>query len=155
MKFATLALAAMAGSATLVSSQPAEAGNPFVAGLAGGVVGSLIGAALLPPPYPVSPYPVYVGPVAYPPYQPPAYAPPPPVVTSPIPVVVGVEPYGRPHDNYNRPKVVTYDDTVQVAGAEPWSPAWYDYCRSTFRSFDPNKGTYLGFDGKHHFCVVK
>ncbi|MCP4182806.1 MAG: BA14K family protein [Hyphomicrobiales bacterium] len=39
--------------------------------------------------------------------------------------------------------------------AKPWTPAWYSYCRSKFRSFNAKSGTFLGFDGKRHFCVPK
>lgn len=37
-------------------------------------------------------------------------------------------------------------------GPEPWSPDWYNYCYSRYRSFNPNTGTYLGYDGYEHFC---
>lgn len=39
--------------------------------------------------------------------------------------------------------------------AEPWSAEWYRYCAQRFRSFDSQTGTYLGYDGKRHFCVAK
>lgn len=40
-----------------------------------------------------------------------------------------------------------------VAGRpEPWSAAWYSYCESRYRSFDPRSGTFLGYDGQRHFC---
>lgn len=39
--------------------------------------------------------------------------------------------------------------------AEPWTQAWYSYCTQRFRSFDAKSGTYLGYDGKRHFCVAK
>lgn len=35
---------------------------------------------------------------------------------------------------------------------DPWSPGWYQYCRSRFRSFNPQTGTYRGYDGRDHFC---
>lgn len=35
---------------------------------------------------------------------------------------------------------------------EPWSPAWYSYCSAKYRSFDPASGTFLGYDGRRHFC---
>ena len=52
----------------------------------------------------------------------------------------------------NGPNVITYEDTVTL---EPWTPGWYDYCSSKYRSFNPKRGTFLGYDGKHHFCVAK
>lgn len=35
---------------------------------------------------------------------------------------------------------------------EPWSHDWYRYCSAKYRSFDPGSGTYLGYDGRRHFC---
>lgn len=29
---------------------------------------------------------------------------------------------------------------------------WLDYCFSRYRSFDPRSGTYLGYDGRRHYC---
>ncbi len=29
---------------------------------------------------------------------------------------------------------------------------WYAYCASKYRSFDPASGTYLGYDGRRHYC---
>jgi len=34
----------------------------------------------------------------------------------------------------------------------PWSREWFRYCFETYRSFDPKKGTYRGYDGRTHFC---
>jgi len=34
----------------------------------------------------------------------------------------------------------------------PWTPAWYSYCASKYRSFNPNTGYFLGYDGRYHFC---
>lgn len=53
-----------------------------------------------------------------------------------------------------RPKVVRYNDSPAY-NTEPWSSGWRSYCRNKFRSFDGKSGTYLGYDGKRHFCVVK
>lgn len=38
-----------------------------------------------------------------------------------------------------------------VYGA-PYPPGWEAYCFSRYRSFDPYSGTYLGFDGRRHYC---
>ena len=38
---------------------------------------------------------------------------------------------------------------------QPWSPGWYRWCAERYRSFNPKTGTYRGFDGYDHFCVVK
>ena len=45
------------------------------------------------------------------------------------------------------PEVITYD-----AGLEPWSRDWYRYCSDRYRSFNPETGTYRGYDGRNHFC---
>ena len=37
-------------------------------------------------------------------------------------------------------------------GPQPWSPDWYSYCYSRYRSFNPNTGTFVGYDGYEHFC---
>ena len=37
-------------------------------------------------------------------------------------------------------------------GPAPWTPDWYTYCYSRYRSFDPNSGTFIGYDGYEHFC---
>jgi hypothetical protein len=29
---------------------------------------------------------------------------------------------------------------------------WLAYCSARFRSFDPRSGTYLGYDGRRHYC---
>ncbi len=67
------------------------------------------------------------------------------------------EPYveRRPlHDTYREPKVIRYEDTFD-ASYEPWSAEWARWCDSKYRSFNINTGTYRGYDGKDHFCVVK
>jgi hypothetical protein len=35
---------------------------------------------------------------------------------------------------------------------DPDYEAWLDYCFSRYRSFDPRSGTYLGYDGRRHYC---
>lgn len=37
-------------------------------------------------------------------------------------------------------------------GYQPWSPAWYDYCASKYRSFNPATGTYTTYRGEQRFC---
>jgi BA14K-like protein. len=37
---------------------------------------------------------------------------------------------------------------------EPWTPGWYRYCESRYRSFDPRSGTFMGYDGVRHFCTA-
>ena len=35
---------------------------------------------------------------------------------------------------------------------EPWTPDWYAYCGSRYRSFDARSGTYIGRDGYRRMC---
>ena len=30
--------------------------------------------------------------------------------------------------------------------------SWVNYCFSRYRSFDPRTGTYVGYDGRRHYC---
>jgi hypothetical protein len=136
-------------------------GGAFVAGLAGG----LLGAALFAPPVyaaPVYGAPVYVEPAPVYVQPAPVYVEPAPVYVQPAPVYVDPYPTGavnapvrRPYSDYvaPAPRVITYDQAV--GGYEPWSQAWLDYCSAKFRSFDRRTGTYLGYDGKRHFCAVR
>lgn len=39
-----------------------------------------------------------------------------------------------------------------VYSYRPGSSAWISYCSSKYRSFDPRSGTYLGYDGRRHYC---
>lgn len=39
-----------------------------------------------------------------------------------------------------------------VARPEPWTAAWASYCEARYRSFDLRSGTFMGYDGKRHFC---
>ncbi|MBS3650896.1 BA14K family protein [Pseudaminobacter sp. 19-2017] len=44
---------------------------------------------------------------------------------------------------------------VYAEGAlEPWTPSWYEYCESRYRSFNPRTGTFVGYDGERRFCVA-
>ena len=67
------------------------------------------------------------------------------------PEPVYANPYRQP-----RPRPVReYPETVYLDGAfEPWSSEWYDYCSDRYRSFDPQSGTFMGYDGREHFCVA-
>jgi hypothetical protein len=37
-------------------------------------------------------------------------------------------------------------------GPEPWTPEWYNYCTYRYRSFNPDTGYFIGFDGIARFC---
>ena len=34
----------------------------------------------------------------------------------------------------------------------PWSRAWFDYCYSKYRSFEPQTGYYTTYSGRKRFC---
>ncbi|MBD8890602.1 BA14K family protein [Roseibium litorale] len=38
------------------------------------------------------------------------------------------------------------------SGLQPWSPAWYQYCESRYRSFNPSTGTFTTYQGEQRFC---
>jgi len=40
----------------------------------------------------------------------------------------------------------------QVPEMVPYTPAWYQYCSSKYRSFNPQTGMFLGFDGQLRMC---
>ncbi|MGB7334784.1 MAG: BA14K family protein [Salaquimonas sp.] len=95
--------------------------------------------------------------------QPPVYVQPQSVYVQPQPVYRQPLPdYNQPRDLYNapvvndydQPQVIRYEDTVG-ASYEPWTPAWAEWCDNKYRSFNRNTGTFRGYDGLDHFCVVK
>jgi BA14K-like protein len=144
----TTILSAAVAAATLSALAPADArdrrhhgefrhssskGDLIVAGLLGLAVGAIAADALS------DPAPQYSEPL----YEEPIYdeydrAPPPP--------------RPRPHRPFfvdPDPSVVQYQPSL-----EPWSPEWFRYCGDRYGSFNPDTGTYLGYDGLNHFCVA-
>ena len=58
-------------------------------------------------------------------------------------------------DYYPEPEPrVIYRRQVVAPSYEPWTQSWYDYCSQRYRSFNPNTGTFVGYDGREHFCVA-
>jgi len=51
-------------------------------------------------------------------------------------------------------KATTPVERKQANAAAPraWSKEWREWCISRFPSFNPQNGTYLGYDKKRHFC---
>lgn len=39
-----------------------------------------------------------------------------------------------------------------AGGYEAFTEGWYRYCDDKYQSFDPESGTYLGYDGERHYC---
>lgn len=63
--------------------------------------------------------------------------------------------YRAPPPRYYRPAPVRYYQPAPVrVGVEPWTPQWERYCSYRYRSFDPRSGTFIGNDGRSHFCVA-
>jgi len=48
----------------------------------------------------------------------------------------------------------TYEPVYAAGSLRPWSGPWYRYCEATYRSFDPRSGTFMGYDGRSHFCAA-
>ena len=99
-------------------------GDVAAGAILGLAAGALIGSALSGPRY-YEPAPVYVAP------------PPPPVYYAPAPV------YVQPAPVYVQPAPVVY-----VA----WTPEWYSYCSTRYRSFDRYSGYYIAYGGERRFC---
>lgn len=62
---------------------------------------------------------------------------------------------GPPPVNHypSAPYPAPYPGQVHTAiGYQPWSPAWYQYCSSKYRSFNPSTGTYTTYQGEQRFC---
>ena len=54
----------------------------------------------------------------------------------------------------NTPSIV--ENRADLGGTlEPWSRAWLDACKARYRSFNPETGTFRGYDGLDHFCRPK
>jgi len=51
----------------------------------------------------------------------------------------------RQRHYYSAPRAYSY-------APEPWTPEWYDYCYSKYRSFDARSGTYQPYHGPRRFC---
>jgi BA14K-like protein len=131
----TTVLAAAVAATTLTSVQTASA-NPAVAwAIVGGVAaGALLVGALSYPGW----HGAYAGP-AYSGTQPlyaPAYAGTPPTYGV---TYVGTAPLYAPA-------------TTVAVSRQAGSAGWLSYCESRFRTFDPRSGTFIGADGRRHFC---
>ena len=140
-KPAALALA-IASALALAAPGQAEAGSrhrdrALVAGAVGVTAGVLLGTALAQPRYPA---PVYVEPDPY--YEPDV-------------VYVAPRPRYRPYPRVVE-RVPVYDAPVYRGyseyAPEPWTPDWYAYCASKYRSFDVNTGTFQPYYGPRQVC---
>jgi len=127
------AVTGLALAATVLTVAPAEARDHWrgrhnhddavAAGIAGLAIGAIVGGLAS------QPSRVYIDP----PYRP-AY------------------PTYRPYPVYETPRY-RYARPAYTGGLEPWSPSWYRACSQRYRSFDPSSGTFMGYDGRRHFCT--
>ena len=118
-------------------------GDALAAGIIGFAIGAIIADQARPRTVYVEPAPIYVQPQ-------PVYVPPQPVYREPV-----RQPYNDPSvNNYDEPRVIRYEDSVG-GSFEPWTPEWAQWCDENYRSFNQNTGTFRGYDGLDHFCVVK
>lgn len=63
---------------------------------------------------------------------------------------------GRYDDlNDTDPKVIRFNENDLGNTYEPWTREWALWCDAKYRSFDIKTGTYRGYDGRDHFCIVK
>ena len=65
--------------------------------------------------------------------------------------VYGGPAYVGPGYGYDGPPADYYDDSA-AAGPPPGDNDDVAYCMQTYRSYDPQSGTYLGSDGQRHPC---
>lgn len=59
--------------------------------------------------------------------------------------------YYRPAPVYVAPRPI-YRPAPVYASTAPWTPGWYQSCSARYRSFNPQTGYFLGYDGNYHFC---
>lgn len=50
---------------------------------------------------------------------------------------------------YESQSTATYQPLQQ-----PWTRGWLQYCKKKYRSFNPQTGTFRGYDGQDHFCYA-
>lgn len=62
-------------------------------------------------------------------------------------------------NSHTSPRVIYQQPSAPYAVSggsyEPWSQSWMRYCSNKYRSFNASTGTYRGYDGRDHFCVVR
>lgn len=60
--------------------------------------------------------------------------------------------YVRPAPVYAAPPPVIYEAAPVYYELEPWTPDWYSYCASRYRSFDARSGTFVDYGGRRQMC---
>lgn len=68
--------------------------------------------------------------------------------------IIGASPYyyGGPPAYYGPPVYYRPRYYAPAYGYRYGGRDWLDYCFSRYRSFDPRSGTYMGYDGRRHYC---
>ena len=102
-----------------------------------------------PHPRPVyRPQPTYV--------QQPIYAPQPTYVPQPVyrpqPVYQPQVVYHSYPSYQSYPIRPVYEEQTASLRPQPWSEEWYESCSQRYRTFNPQNGTYLAYDGQRYFC---
>lgn len=64
------------------------------------------------------------------------------------------EPPVRDTDNRRHQRDDIDPDVASSGALEPWTREWRDYCSDRYATFNPQNGTYKGYDGKAHFCTA-
>lgn len=63
------------------------------------------------------------------------------------------EPLARDKQKGKEPKkVVRQQANASTSNLKPWTKEWRDWCSGRYSSFNPQNGTYLGYDKKRYFC---
>ncbi|MEN9894208.1 MAG: hypothetical protein RIR97_60 [Pseudomonadota bacterium] len=143
-------------------------GDALAAGAIGLIAGALIGGALA---QPQRPRRVYIDPPVYPQadYGDNFYGEPDPDYGRPRRVYV--DPYNN-DGYYQRPRVIIRQQVHQprvrtwieprhriistdsYGSLRAWSPEWFDYCSTRYRTFNPQTGTFRGRHGRTYFCTA-
>ena len=151
-KLGALTLAVVSALAFAAAGQ-AEAGSrhrdrAIIAGAVGVTAGVLLGAALAQPSYAA---PVYAEPEPY--YEPDVvYVEPRPHYRERVRVIERHHVYESPAPRYRRYEEPVYREVYNDYAPEPWTPDWYSYCASKYRSFDVNTGTFQPYNGPRQVC---
>lgn len=62
------------------------------------------------------------------------------------------QPYYAPRTYYAPRPYRAAPQPAYYGPPAPWTPGWYSYCHSKYRSFNSRTGYFLGYDGRYHFC---
>ncbi|MGF6176742.1 BA14K family protein [Ensifer sp. 4252] len=74
------------------------------------------------------------------------------VYVDPEPDYYEPRPAYRSRPVYRAQPVVVDNYGDGYGSLEPWTPSWYRYCSQRYRSFNPDNGTFRGYDGRSYFC---